>query len=79
MISLELEFRALVFSVLGRLAHDQLGLAEGGTLSSRDSFSEPFWDPVSTHYWVAVKELTLSYYIGETLSFPIYTHYGDLI
>ena len=26
--------------------------------------------------WVAVKELKLSYYIGETLSLTIYTHYG---
>ena len=28
--------------------------------------------------WVAVKELNLSYYIGETLLFTIYTHYGNL-
>ena len=28
---------------------------------------------------VAVKELKLSYYIGETLLFTIYTHYGNLI
>ena len=31
------------------------------------------------NYWVAVKELRLSYYIGETLLFTIYTHYGNLI
>ena len=30
-------------------------------------------------YWVAVKELKLSYYIGETLLFTIFTHYGNLI
>ena len=30
-------------------------------------------------HWVAVKELELSYYIGETLLFTIYTHYGNLI
>ena len=30
-------------------------------------------------YWVAVKELKLSYYIGEALLFTIYTHYGNLI
>ena len=30
-------------------------------------------------FWVAVKELKLSYYIGETLLFTIYTHYGNLI
>ena len=29
--------------------------------------------------WVAVKELNLSYYIGETLLFTIYTHYGNLL
>ena len=29
--------------------------------------------------WFAVKELNLSYYIGETLLFTIYTHYGNLI
>ena len=31
--------------------------------------------------WVAVKELELSYYIGETLLFTIYiyTHYGNFI
>ena len=29
--------------------------------------------------WVAVKELKLSYYIGETLLFTIYTHPGNLI
>ena len=26
-----------------------------------------------------IKELKLSYYIGETLLFTIYTHYGNLI
>ena len=30
-------------------------------------------------YWVAVEELKLSYYIGETLLFTLYTHYGNLI
>ena len=30
-------------------------------------------------YWVAVKELKLSYYIGETLLFTIHTQYGNLI
>ena len=30
-------------------------------------------------YWVAVKELKFSYYIGETRLFTIYTHYGNLI
>ena len=29
--------------------------------------------------WVAVKELNLSYYIGETLLFTVYTQYGNLI
>ena len=30
-------------------------------------------------FWAAVKELNLSYYIGETLLFTMYTHYGNLI
>ena len=34
---------------------------------------------INTLIWVAVKELKLSSYIGETLLFTIYTHYGDLI
>ena len=29
--------------------------------------------------WVAVKELKLSYCIGETPLFTTYTHYGNLI
>ena len=29
--------------------------------------------------WVAVKELKLSYFLGETLLFTMYTHYGNLI
>ena len=31
-------------------------------------------DPKATIYWVAVKELNLSYYIGETLLFTIYIY-----
>ena len=34
---------------------------------------------MSPYDWVAAKELKLSYYIGETLFFTIYTHYGNLI
>ena len=30
-----------------------------------------------TQNWVAVKELKLSYYIGETLLFTLCTHYGN--
>ena len=33
----------------------------------------------SYRHRVAVKELKLSYYIGETLLFTIYAHYGNLI
>ena len=29
-------------------------------------------------FWVAVKEFKLSYYIGETLLFTMYLHYGNL-
>ena len=43
----------------------------------------PYEEPMSINflgkYWVAVKELKLSYYTGETLLFTIYTHYGNLI
>ena len=46
-----------------------LGLVFGGVLKPK---------PL---YWVAVKKLKLSYYIGETLLFTIYiyTYYGNLI
>ena len=33
--------------------------------------------PSCPNNWVAVKELKLSYYIGEILLFTIYTHYGN--
>ena len=36
------------------------------------------WQFPERLYWVAVKELKLRYYIGETLLFTIYTHYGNL-
>ena len=32
---------------------------------------------LSSNDWVAVKELNLSCYIGETRLFTIYTHYGN--
>ena len=35
--------------------------------------------PAATRNWVAVEELKLSYYIGESLLFTIFTHYGNLI
>ena len=35
-----------------------------------------FWVPI---FWVAVQELEITYYIGETLLFAIYTQYGNLI
>ena len=37
------------------------------------------YNPYIPLNWVAVKELKLSYYSGETLLFTIYTHYGNLI
>ena len=39
----------------------------------------PFLCLVPIPFWGAVKELKLSYHIGETLSFTIYTQYGNLI
>ena len=35
-----------------------------------------YWTP--TQNWVAVKEFNLRYYIGATLLFTRYTHYGTL-
>ena len=35
-------------------------------------------EPHRARIWVAVQELKLSYYIGETLVFTIYTHYDNL-
>ena len=40
---------------------------------------EPRRVEVDRVYWVAVKELKLSYNVGETLLFTTYTHYGNLI
>ena len=40
---------------------------------------QDFCQPASCIGWAAVKELKLSYYIGESLLFTIYTHYGNLI
>ena len=34
--------------------------------------------PRQACFWVAVKELKLSYYIGETLLLTRYTHHGNL-
>ena len=33
---------------------------------------------IALHDWAAVNELNLSYCIGETLLFTIYTRYGNL-
>ena len=41
-------------------------------------FLNVLWMAAQLQVWVAVKELKLSYYIGETLLFTIYTHYGNL-
>ena len=40
--------------------------------------SLPMKPPSGTFCWVAVKELNLSYYIGETVLFTMYTHDGNL-
>ena len=59
-------------------------LEDGGM----DPVSNPYEVPADRPYnpsldsriaWVAVKELNLSYYIGETLLFTISTHYGNFI
>ena len=47
---------------------------------SEPSFSLGHNEPYSLSplNWVAVKELSLSYYIGEAILITIYTHYGKL-
>ena len=45
----------------------------------RDSQGQLLDDQQTVGDWVAVKELNLSYYIGETLLLTMYTHYGNLI
>ena len=40
---------------------------------------EYFYNQPSLNNWVAVKEVILSYNVGETLLFTIYSHYGNLI
>ena len=35
--------------------------------------------PNRRRYWVAVKELNLSYYSGETVLITLYTHYVNLV
>ena len=47
--------------------------------SARRGQTAPNTDRGNKKDWVAVKELKLSYCIGETLLFTIYTHYGDVI
>ena len=39
----------------------------------------PAWVGMFPKNWVAVKELSLSYYLGETILFTMYTHYGNFI
>ena len=41
-------------------------------------FEHPGPFPDLSIIWVAVKELNLSYCIGGTILFTIYTHYGNL-
>ena len=61
--------------------------AERSQLPSLRDLSPPRWKlqqlldrclKSTRYYWVALKDLDLSYYIGETLLFTIYTHDGNL-
>ena len=52
---------------------------DNGSCEYTLSISKSILCLTSSFYWVAVKELSLSYYIGETLLFTINTHYGNLI
>ena len=40
---------------------------------------EPMGPTLCPLYWVAVKELSLSYHIGETILILMYTHHDNLI
>ena len=48
-------------------------------LAAKPLFSEAALKQPRREAWVAVKELNLSYYIGETLLLTIYTHYDNSI
>ena len=54
------------------------GTCGSGSCQDRVALERSFWK-VTVSVWVAVKELKLSYYIGETLLFTIYTHYGNFL
>ena len=58
-----------------------LGVQDAGaSFKSTGEHSERVYiGPSFSQNWVAVKELKLSYCIGETLLITIYTHYGILI
>ena len=38
-----------------------------------------YWGNHVSYHGVAVEELNLSYYIGETILVTIFAHYGDLL
>ena len=56
-----------------------LGVLSSCSTASSHKRQQPSEVDLRPLFWVAVKELKLSYYIGETLLFTIYTHYGNLI
>ena len=60
------------------IVHDNCGVA---MLVRHEEFEAGSFDrnlvDLLLVFWVAVKELNLSYHIGETLLFTIYTHYGN--
>ena len=62
----------LGFCITSQNRHCRLDKAKANVLSRQ------LEEDLTNNNWVAVKELELSYYIGETLLFTIYTHYGNL-
>ena len=56
-----------------------IGTEEPQGLKVKRQDSGPIDPTLAERYWVAVKELKLSYYIGETRLFTLYTHYGNLM
>ena len=53
------------------------GLLAGGFVLALEPYCEGWSGKQGLCSWVAIQELKLSYYIGETLLFTIYTHYGN--
>ena len=68
---------ALIVALLSFYDYSCLGLWWGSLYKDFAKHLGPAClDIIEAKVWVAVKELKLSYYIGETLVFTIYTQYA---